>query len=185
MRATDISELPAAEQQRRLQSTELWYQSGFTWAIVAMAQVIRSRLSATHAEATLYFIPAQDYVLNHPGNARLTNAHIAEHIAAVPNMNTTGRLPAIAMLHLGMVVRLTTTVEAPEVVTDATGSVVGIDVHPDDAQSAAAEHADPPPPIRTLKKLLLAVIVKLDNVTTEYLPPRPCHEHSFAGPQRD
>ena len=185
MQATDISELPAPEQQRRLQGTDLWYQSGFTWAIVAMAQVIRSRLSATHAGATLYFIPAQDYVLNHPGNARLTNAHIAEHIAAVPNMNTTGRLPAIAMLHLGMVVRLTTTVEAPEAVTDATGSVVGIDVHPDDAQSAAAEHANPPPPTRTLRKLPLAVIVKLDNVTTEFLPPRPCHDHSVAGPQRD
>ena len=36
-----------------------------------------------------------------------------------------------------------------------------------------------------MRKLPLAVIVKLDNVTTEYLPPRPCHEHSFAGPQRD
>ena len=185
MQATDISKLPAAEQQRRLQGTDLWYQSAFTWAIVAMAQVIRSRLSATRAGATLYFIPAQDYVLNRPLNSRITNAHIAEHIAAFPNMNTTGRMPAIAMLHVGMVVRLTITVEAPEAVTDATGSVVGIDVHPDDAESAAAEHAEPPPPIRTLRKLPLAVIVKLDNVTTEYLPPRPCHEHSFAGPQRD
>ena len=89
------------------------------------------------------------------------------------------------MVHIGMVVRLTVTVEAPEAVTDATGTVVGIDVDPDDAESAAAEHAEPPPPIRTLRKLPLAVIVKLDNVTTEYLPPRPCHEHSFAGPQRD
>ena len=100
-------------------------------------------------------------------------------------MNTTGKMTAIAMLHIGMVVRLTMTVEAPEAVTDATGTVVGIDVDPDDAESTAAEHAEPPPPIRTLRKLPLAVIVKLDNVTTEYLPPRPCHEHSFAGPERD
>ena len=49
MQATNISELSAAEQQRRLQGTDLWYQSGFTWAIVAMAQVIRSRLSAKRA----------------------------------------------------------------------------------------------------------------------------------------
>ena len=68
MRATDSSELPAAEQQRRLQSTELWYQSGFTRAIVAMARLIRSRLSATRAGVRLYLIPAQDYVLNHLGN---------------------------------------------------------------------------------------------------------------------
>ena len=150
-----------------------------------MAQVIRSRLSATRAGATLYFIPAQDYVLNRPPNPRVTNAHIAEHVAAVPNMNTTGRMPAIALLHVGMVVRLTITVEAPEAVTDATGTVVGIDVHPDDELSTAAELAEPPPPTRTLRKLPLAVIVKLDNVTTEFLPPRPCHQHSFAGPRRD
>ena len=185
MQATDISELPAAEQQGRLQGTDLWYQSGFTWATVAMAQVIRSRLSATRAGATLYFIPAQDYVLNRPLNPKITNAHIMEHIAAVPNMNTTGRLPGIAMLHLGMVVRLTITVEAPEAVTDAVGTVVGIDVHPDDALSAAAEDAEPPRATRTLRKLPLAVIVKLDNVTTEFLPPRPCQQHSFAEPQRD
>ena len=80
MRATDISEPSAAEQQHRLRSTELWYQPGFTWAIVAMAQVIRGRLSATRAGATLYLIPAQDYVLNHQGIARLSNDHIAEHI---------------------------------------------------------------------------------------------------------
>ena len=156
MQATDISKLPAAEQQRRLQGTDLWYQSGFTWAIVAMAQVIRSRLSATHAGTPLSFIPAQDYVLNRPDNSRLTNAHMAKHIAAFPNMNTTGRLPAIAMLHVGMVVRLTLTVEGPEAVTDATGTVVGIDAHPDDA---VAEDAAAAKPTRTLRKLPLAVVV--------------------------
>ena len=90
----------------------------------------------------------------------------------VPNMNITGGMPAIAMLHVGMVVRLTITVETPEAVTDAAGTGVGIDVHPDDELSAAAELAEPPPPTRTLRKLPLAVIVKLDNVTTEFLPPR-------------
>ena len=134
---TDISKLPAAKQQKRLEGTELWYQSGFTWATVAMAQVIRSRLSAEHSRATLYFIPAQDYVLNRPANPRLTNAYIAEHIASIPSMNAAARLPSIAMVHTGMVVRLTTTVEAPEAVTDITGVLVGIDVHPDDARGVA------------------------------------------------
>ena len=145
-----------------------------------MAQVIRSRLSATRAGTPLYFIPAQDYVLNRPDNSRLTNAHMAKHITAFPNMNITGRLPGIAMLHVGMLVRLTMTVEAPEAVTDATGTVGGIDVHPDDAESAAAERAEPAPPTRILRKRPLAVVVKLDNVMTEYLPPRPCEEHRFA-----
>ena len=89
LQATDISELPAAAQQRRLRDTDLWYQSGFTWAIVALAQVIRSRLSATYTKATLYFVLAQDYVLNRASKARVINGHVAEHVAAVPNMNTT------------------------------------------------------------------------------------------------
>ena len=80
------------------------------------------------------------------------------------------------MLHVGMVMRLTMTVEAPEGVTDAVGTVVGIDLHPDDVGSAAAEHAEPPPPTRILRRLPLAVIEQLDDVTTEFLPPRSCHE---------
>ena len=141
-----------------------------------------SQLAVRYAgRATLYFNPAQVYVLDRPSNLRITNTHFAEHVAAVPNMNTTGRMPAIAMLHVGMVVRLAITVETPEAVTDAAGTVVGIDVHPDDELSAAAELAEPPPPTRTLRKLPLAVIVKLDHVTTEFLPPRSCCQHSFAG----
>ena len=38
LQETDISKLSATEQRRRLEGTELWYQSGFTWATVAMAQ---------------------------------------------------------------------------------------------------------------------------------------------------
>ena len=56
---TDISKLSATEQRRRLEGIELWYQSGFTWATVAMAQVIRSRLSAEHSRATLYITRAR------------------------------------------------------------------------------------------------------------------------------
>ena len=150
---TNISELPATEQQRRLEGTELWYQSGFTWATVAMAQVIRSRLSAKHSGATLYFIPAQDYVLNRPANSRLGNAYIAEQIARIQSMNTTARLPSIAMIHTGMIVRLTNTVESPEAVTDSTGVVVCIDVHPDDdARGVATEHVGTPPATRILRK---------------------------------
>ena len=95
-----------------------------------MAQVIRSRLSAVQAAATLFIVPAKDYVLNRPQNSRLTDAYLAEQITSVPNMNNTGRLPAIGMVHLGMIIRLTNTVEAPEAVTDGTGKIVGIDIDP-------------------------------------------------------
>ena len=66
LQKTNISNLPKEEQQERLKGTELWYQAAPTWAMVSMAQVIRSRPSAQQCGATLYIIPAEDHVLNHP-----------------------------------------------------------------------------------------------------------------------
>ena len=87
---TDISAASTTEQRERLRGTEHWYQSAPTWATVSMAQAIRSRLSAIQAAATLFIIPAKDYVLNRPQNSRLTDAYLVEQIAGVPNMNNTG-----------------------------------------------------------------------------------------------
>ena len=67
-------------------------------------------------------------------------------------MNNTGRLPSIALVHLGMVIRLTNTVEAPEAVTDSTGEIVGIDLDPDEP-SAATEHTSAIEGIRILHRL--------------------------------
>jgi hypothetical protein len=180
---TDISAASATEQRERLRGTEHWYHSAPTWATVSMAQAIRSRLSAVQAAATLFIIPAKDYVLNRPLNSRLTDAYLVEQIAGVPNMNNTGRLPAIGMVHLGMTIRLTNTVEAPEAVTDSTGEVVGIDLDPDEP-SDATEHTSPVEGIRILHKLP-TVTVKLRNVTTEFLPPIPCTLHAADGPCRE
>ena len=114
---------------------------------------------------------------------KITDAALAEQIAAVPNMNSTGRLPAIAMVHLGMIIRLTNTVEAPEAVTDSTGEVVGIDLDPDEPTDAT-EHSSSADGIRILHKLP-TVTVKLHNVTTEFLPPIPCTLHAADGPCRE
>ena len=100
--------------------------------------------------------------------------------AKVPNMNNTGRLPRIALIHIGMEIRLTNTVEAPEVVTDSTGIVIGIDLDPVDAPAAAQSEG-----VVILQKLPLAVIVKLHNVLTEFLPPIPCSMHNADGAKRD
>ena len=94
-------------------------------------------------------------------------------------MNNTGRLPSIAMLHIGMEVRLTNTVETPEAITDSTGVVIAIDEDPDEPASTRNQG------VRILKKLPLAVIVKLDNVKTEFLPPVPCALHTAAGAERE
>ena len=156
LRATDIQELSATDQQKRLRDTELWYQAAPTWATVAMAQVIRSRLSAQKEGATLYIVPAEDHVLNLPVGSNLTDAYVAEQIASVPNMNNTGRLPSIALVHIGMEIRLTNTVEAPEAVTDSTGIVIGMDLDPVDVGTAAQSDG-----VVILRRQPLAVIVKL------------------------
>ena len=148
-----------------------------------MAQVIRSRLSAVKAAATLFIVPAKDYVLNRPLNPRLTDAYLAEVISSVPNMNNTGRLPSIGLVHLGMVIRLTNTVEAPEAVTDSTGEIVGIDLDPDEP-SAAIEHTSAIEGVRILHRLP-TITVKLHGVRTEFLPPMPCTLHATTGACRD
>ena len=98
-------------------------------------------------------------------------------------MNNTGRLPSIGLVHLGMIIRLTNTVEAPEAVTDSTGEVVGIDLHPDEP-SAATEHTSAVEGIRILHRLP-TVTVKLHSVRTEFLPPVPCTLHAITGACRD
>ena len=148
-----------------------------------MAQVIRSRLSAVQAAATLFIVPTKDCVLNCPQNSRLTDAYLAEQITCVPNMNNTGRLPTIGMVHLGMIIRLTNTVEAPEAVTDSTGKVVGINLDPHEP-SDATEHISPTKGIRILHRLP-TVTVKLQSVNTELLPPMPCTLHAVDGACRD
>ena len=180
---TDISTASATKQRNQLAGTELWYQAAPTWATVSMAQVIRSRLSAVKAAATLFIIPAKDYVLNRPPDPKLTDAYLAEVIYSIPNMNTTGRLPSIALVHIGMIIRLTNTVEAPEAVTDSTGEVVGIDLDPDEP-SAATEHTAAMEAVRIIHKLP-TVTVKLHGVQTEFLPPKPCTLHATTGARRD
>ena len=119
--------------------------------------------------ATLYIVPAKDYVLNRPWNPRLTDAYLAEEISSVPNMNSTGRLPSIALIHLGMIIRLTNPVDTPEAVTDSTGEIVGIDLDPDEPR-ADAQHTSSVEGIRILRRLP-TVTVKLHGVRTEFLPP--------------
>ena len=95
-------------------------------------------------------------------------------------MNNTGRLPSIALIHIGMEIRLTNTVEAPEVVTDSTGIVIGIDLDPVHEPAAAQSEG-----VMILQKLPLAVIIKLNDVNTEFLPPIPCSMHAADGAKRD
>ena len=102
-----------------------------------MAIPIRSVFSARKARATLFVIQAEDDLLNPwtelqnlpaPLKAE-TQRRVGEAALRHPNMNETGRMPGFAMIHMGMQVRLTQTIEQPDAVVDSTGVVTGIDFH--------------------------------------------------------
>ena len=84
----------------------------------------------------------------------------------LPNISHTKRLPGWVMLHVGMRVRLTTTVLQPWAVQDSVGTVVEINLSGQDRQRLASSgdsHLDAEMLLRELPK---AVYVKLDNTTT-------------------
>ena len=72
-----------------------------------MAQWIRSSYSAAHHRETLFVVAARDYIEN--VEARDLHA-VRDQLLKAPNMNQTGRLPGVALLHVSMKVRLTITV---------------------------------------------------------------------------
>lgn len=143
-----------------------------------MAQMIRSRLSARHAKAPLYVMQAEDFIQDRPWNLSLEDA--TRGILRHPNMNDTGRLPGIALLHIGMHVRITMTLEQGVVPVDSTGVVLGIDFHPDETLGTP-EHLGS---VRVLRHLPSAVLVKLDDSSMEFMPPVPCRDHTDTGPSR-
>ena len=108
-----------------LDGTEMWHQAGYPWTIVCMAQWMRSQLSAAHYKTTLFLCPAKDYIQNVEPRDLL---HVRNELIKVPNMNKTGRLPGIALLHLQMRVRITATICPRVAPVDTTGSIVSIEL---------------------------------------------------------
>ena len=119
LQGTDI------EHGASLDGTEMWHQAGYPWTIVCMAQWMRSQLSAVHHKTTLFLCPAKDYIQNVEPRDLL---HVRNELIKVPNMNKTGRLPGIALLHLQMRVRITATICPRLAPVDTTGSIVSIEL---------------------------------------------------------
>ena len=74
---------------------------------------------------------AMNHIMN--VNARDLTA-VRDKLLQIPNMNTTGRLPAVMLLHLKMQVRITCSDErlAAHAPVDTTGVVRNIELHPTD-----------------------------------------------------
>jgi hypothetical protein len=90
---------------------------------------VRSQLSAEHHKATLFLCPAKDYIQNVEPRDIL---HVRDELIKFPNMNKTGRLPGIALLHLQMRVRITVTLCPRLAPVDTTGTIVNIELEAPD-----------------------------------------------------
>jgi hypothetical protein len=114
-----------------LDGTEMWYQSAFAWAYVCVAQWDRSVRSATMHQETLFLFSARDHILNVDARDLV---FVRDKLLQIPNMNTTGRLPAVLLLHIKMRVRITVSDErlAAHAPVDTTAVVRNIELHPID-----------------------------------------------------
>ena len=112
-----------------LDGTETWYMSAFSWAYVCMAQWNRAIEAAKTANETLFLYAAKDYISNVDNRDVLA---VRDLLLKIPNMNTTGRLPAVLLVCKTMRVRCTVTVCRCQAPVDTPGVVQHIELHPAD-----------------------------------------------------
>ena len=148
-----------------LEGTELWYHSAFAWSYVCMAQWIRSVNSAAHHQQTLFLCAARDYIQN--VEARDLEA-VRDQLLKVPNMNTTGRLPAVALLHVHMKVRITITVCPCQAPVDTTGTIKHIEL---DSQDRARWQQQSSNSIFLLRQMPTVLVQIDDDITDTGLGP--------------
>jgi len=155
-----------------------WYQTCYVWSVISMAAFVEARESARKAQKTLFYIQAVDVTLNllAPPGADIRNLYHA--FLRVSSLTKTKRLPAFCLLHIGMEVRLTTTLDMPYAVQDATGIV--LEIRQQDNEDQAHQHRrrgvvlESLPPEKLLDKLPVAVLIKLHDCEHVFLPVQPC-----------
>ena len=146
-----------------------------------MVAFLQARESARKAAKTLFYLQAVDQPMNlvapKDGDAR----KLYHAFLQVSSLTKTKRLPAFCLLHVGMEVRLTTTLEMPYAIQDATATVLEIQCADNDAQArqhrrqaAALESLQP----EVLLDLLpVAVLVKLHDCKHVFLPVQACSDY--------
>ena len=112
-----------------LDGTEMWYQSAYAWAYVCMAQWDRSVRSASMHQEALFMFSARDHIMSVDARDLVV---VRDKLLQIPNMNTTGRLPAVLLLHIKMRIRITVSDErlAAHAPVDTTAVVRDIELHP-------------------------------------------------------
>jgi hypothetical protein len=169
LRATEVGATQHDRTVTSLDGTSGWYQVSYLWAEVSMAAYIHAKDSAVKAQQKLYTVQACDRICGSLPQGH-SSADLYREFLEEPNVNTTMRLPSFCYLHLGLRVRILLNLLPPFVTTDSTGTVVGLEGLEDSSKEFQAR-----PPRN--------VLVKVDDLMTEFLSPTPCGCHEEA--QRD
>jgi hypothetical protein len=164
-------------------ATKGWFESSYLWSRVTMASFTRATVSAREHKQILFYCQAVDF--SPQLLQRKADMDMYDLMLAVPSLATTSRLPGCVMFHKHMRVRLTTQVLPPWAVQDATGTIMDINLSPQDRQlldrvTLEAKGAALPSEV-CLCEIPAGVYVKLDGCNREFLPPQICAEHQVVG----
>ena len=99
-----------------------WFEASYLWSNITLASYTRALVSAHQHRQVLVYCQAADFSLQIPKPDRL----VYERALAVPSLSQTARVPAMALFHVGMRVRLMTQVLPPWAGQDASGTVMEI-----------------------------------------------------------
>ena len=151
-----------------------WYHTCYVWSIIAMASYVVARDSARLAQKTLFYVQAVDVITNYSASCPQQSRDLFRSLLQVPSLTKTKRLPAFCLLHVGMEVRLTTTLDQPYAVQDATATVLEIREAEHDAAAQQYMRSAAQPEEVLLDQLPVAVLVRLHDCKHVFLPCEPC-----------
>ena len=155
-----------------------WYHTCYAWSIISMVAFIEARESARKAEKRLYYIQAVDLPANFVSPEDIDAQKLFRAFLQVSSLTKTQRLPAFCLLHVGMEVRLTTTLDVPWAVQDATATV--LEIQSADNAAQACHHSTRDAVLESLQpeillhSLPIAVLIKLHDCKHVFLPVQPC-----------
>jgi hypothetical protein len=165
----------------RLEKAADFYECSYSWQIVSLAQQIRPRISAAKGGTMLFYVQAVD----RPNHHCTRDEHF--QMLQVPSLSDTKKHIGILPLHLGLRVRLTKLILAPELTPEREGIVVGIELRPPDQPknwpaATAAMVAECGHYVCTEQPL--AIYVRIHDYAETIFPSIPCPAHKIIGPQK-
>eukprot|EP00435_Cladocopium_sp_Y103_P021272 s390_g5.t1 len=165
-------------QDRRLEHASEYYECSYSWQIVSLAQQIRPKISAAKSNTLLYYIQALD------SPARHCTKQECFQMLQTPSLSDTEKLMGILPVHIGLKIRLTKLIVAPELTPEREGVVVGIEFR------QADQPKNWPPATKALVQSCghyvcteqpHAIYVRICDYKETILPPVPCSAHKVLG----